>query len=317
MSRRANRAAPGERSAAFNAAWSSSVDGILAAAAVLVAADRDLDAGVLDGEDYEAFVAGLSVSDKTVIKIRKIGLDVRIHGSRGNLPPSWTTLYALTCLDEDEWQAVEAAGLLKPDLDRAELAHFLAKLKNNETAARIIDLPLGQYATIVIDPPWPQLKIPREVRPNQAGFDYPTMSLDQLSALDIASIAADDCHLWLWSTIKFLPEAFNLVDDWGFSYINEFVWHKPGGMQPTGLQQYNHEPGLYCRKGSPKFLDTTAFPTCFSAPRREHSRKPDEFYDTVRRVCAGPRLDMFSREPRDGFDQHGNQPGLFVPAAAE
>src|SRR4051812_32067340 len=82
VSRRANRAAPAERAAAFNAAWSSSVDGILAAAAVLVAADRDLDAGILDGEDHEAFVAGLSVSDKTVIKIRKIGLDVRIHGSR-------------------------------------------------------------------------------------------------------------------------------------------------------------------------------------------------------------------------------------------
>src|SRR3954451_22417459 len=125
--------------------------------------------------------------------------------SRAKLPPSWFTLYRLACLSEDEWQAVEAAGLLKPDLERAELAQFLAKLKNNETAARIVDLSSGRYAAIVIDPPWPQLKIPREVRPNQAGFDYSTMSLEQLAALDIASIAADDCHLWLWSTIKFLP----------------------------------------------------------------------------------------------------------------
>src|SRR4051794_36330425 len=71
---------------------------------------------------------------------------------RAKLPPSWFTLYKLTCLDEDEWQAVEAAGLLKPDLARAGLAQFLAALKNNETAPRGVDFPSGRYATIVTDP---------------------------------------------------------------------------------------------------------------------------------------------------------------------
>jgi N6-adenosine-specific RNA methylase IME4 len=73
---------------------------------------------------------------------------------------------------------------------------------------------------------------------------------------------------------------------------------------------------VYSRIGAPKFIDTKAFPACFNAPRREHSRKPDEFYRLVERVTAGPRIDIFSRESREGFDQYGNEPDKFVDSAA-
>ena len=66
-------------------------------------------------------------------------------------------------------------------------------------------------------------------------------------------------------------------------------------LSALGLPQYNCEFALYCRKGSPTFVDLRAFPTCFNAGRREHSRNPDEFYDMVRRVTGGLRLDVFSR----------------------
>ena len=49
----------------------------------------------------------------------------------------------------------------------------------------------------------------------------------------------------------------------------------------------------------------------FSGKVREHSRKPDEFYDLVRRASPGPRIDIFSREKRDGFDQYGHEVGKF------
>ena len=49
-------------------------------------------------------------------------------------------------------------------------------------------------------------------------------------------------------------------------------------------------------------------------PRREHSRKPEEFYETVRRVTAGPRLDVFSREKHNGFTQYGNETDKFEAA---
>ena len=72
---------------------------------------------------------------------------------------------------------------------------------------------------------------------------------------------------------------------------------------------------IYARRGAPEFVDAKDFFCCFNAPRREHSRKPDEFYDLVRRVADGPRIDMFSRERRDGFDQWGDETDRFVDTA--
>ena len=175
-----------------------------------------------------------------------------------------------------------------------------------------ISVPVGKYQTVVIDPPWQMEKIQREVAPDQVGFEYPTMTLDEIKLFSIpADIADGDCHLFMWTTQKYLPSAFSVLEAWGFKYIFTMVWHKPGGFQPFNLPQYNCEFVLYGRKGTPVFADLKAFPTCFNADRREHSRKPNEFYDLIRRVCDGPRIDVFSREKREGFDQYGNETGKF------
>jgi N6-adenosine-specific RNA methylase IME4 len=142
------------------------------------------------------------------------------------------------------------------------------------------------------------------------------MDEDELRGFPVPDMAAEDCHLFLWTTQKFLPMALRLAEDWGFRYVCTFVWHKPGGFQPIGLPQYNCEFALYCRKGTPAFIDTKAFPTCFEAARREHSRKPDAFYQTVARVTAGRRIEVFAREPREGFELFGNETARFAPEAA-
>ena len=206
--------------------------------------------------------------------------------------------------EQDHWLDVAA----REGLSRAELRE---RVRDARFAALGAPEPIaGRYHTLVIDPPWPMEKIERDVRPNQYGFDDPTLSEVELAALTLPTMA--DAHLFLWTTQKFLPMALRLLDAWAVRYVCTFVWHKPGGFQPVGLPQYNCEFVLYARRGSPQFLDTTALPTCFAAPRREHSRKPDAFYDVVRRVTAGPRVDMFSREPRDGFAQWGNETGWFI-----
>lgn len=177
--------------------------------------------------------------------------------------------------------------------------------------------PLGKYHVLVVDPPWPMEKIEREVRPNQHGFDYPTMSLEEIQAFQfpdgrsVEDASVDHSHLFLWTTHKFLPDAFRIVEAWGYRYVCTFVWHKPGGFQPIGLPQYNCEFAIYGRRGTPSFIDTTQFNCCFDAPRQEHSRKPKEFYDLLRRVTMEPRIDIFNREKHEGFEQFGNEIGKF------
>lgn len=190
------------------------------------------------------------------------------------------------------------------------------KQRNEElrSAAMAIEPPKGKYRCIVIDPPWDVQKYERDVRPNQSSdLDYPTLTHEQIAEFDIGGMSSDDgCHLFCWTTQKHLPPTLEIIEQWGFKYCLVMVWHKNGGPQPFGLPQYNCEFVVYARRGAPDFRDTKQFFTCFNAPRREHSRKPDEFYELIERVTYGPRIDIFSRESRNGFDQFGNETGKFA-----
>ena len=207
----------------------------------------------------------------------------------------------------------QAAGVV----DRCERASA-QRARNAETGRAPAPLPEGKYETLVIDPPWPMEKSALAARPEKVPLlDYPTMSETELLAFGetVNRVAADDCHLFLWATQRFLPLAFRLIDEWGFQY-GSFVmgWRKSHGMQPLGLPQFNLEHVVYARKGSPRFVDTKAFACCFDGARREHSRKPDAFYDLIRRVTGGSRIDVFSREPREGFDLWGDETAKFAEA---
>ena len=240
------------------------------------------------------------IAEKIDAEVQEIIADLPIADNQSEL----TKLAKMKPDQQKEVAARLATGQVETVAEVAKEKRVATQqAKIDEIKGRAVDEAPGLYDVIVIDPPWPAQKIPREVRPNQTLLDYPTMTLDEIRALSIP--AQEDCQLWLWTTERFLPDAFGLLDAWGFRYVCTFVWHKPGGFQPINLPQYNCEFALYARRGSSLFVDTKNFFTCFNAPRGEHSEKPEQFYEIVRRVTVGRRLDMFNRRPISGFDGWG------------
>jgi len=278
-----------------------------------------------DGDDPLAFVIRhnlhrrhLNETQRAVIAARLANMPKHLHKTdmqicisqpqaADMLNVSPRTVATVKAIERDAPELMErmingemTANQAHTEMRRAEVIFQLESIEAKEFKALA-----GVYDVIVIDPPWPMVKIERDVAPNQVGFEYPTMTIEEISGIKIP--AADDCHLWLWTTHKFLPDAMEILKAWGVKYVCTFTWHKPGGFQPFGLPQYNCEFALYARKGTPIFTETKQFNTCFNAQRGAHSEKPEEFYDTLRRVTAGRRLDMFNRRKIDGFDGWGNE----------
>jgi N6-adenosine-specific RNA methylase IME4 len=184
---------------------------------------------------------------------------------------------------------------------------YLPQPKDNKLD---IPIPDGKYRTIVIDPPWPMAKIQREVRPKQIDMDYPVMTIEDIKALPIPKLAFEDgCHIYLWATHKQLPTAFDLFTIWGVNYECLLTWVKNVGITPFSWM-YSTEHCLFGRIGNLPLLKLGKR-LDFTANVREHSRKPDEFYNLVAEVSPEPRIDFFSREKREGFDQYGNETDKF------
>jgi N6-adenosine-specific RNA methylase IME4 len=160
--------------------------------------------------------------------------------------------------------------------------------------------PNGKYYVIVIDPPWQYSK--RAEDPTHRGrCGYPTMSIEEISKVEIP--AEEDAILWLWTTNAFMHEAYHILDAWGFTPKTILTWVKDK-MGVGDWLRGRSEHCILAVKGKP-LINLTNQTTVLNAPMREHSRKPDEFYSMVEQLCPGKKIDMFSREPREGWDQWG------------
>ena len=164
----------------------------------------------------------------------------------------------------------------------------------------------GPYRVIVIDPPW-GYEIASEELSIRGVWPYPTMSVAEIAATDVASIAHEDCILWLWTTNYHMQVVFDLLKAWGFGHRTILTWAKDK-MGAGDWLRGQTEHAVMAIRGKPvvQMVDQT---TLLHAPVRAHSQKPPEFYDFVEKLCPAPRYaDLFSRyRHSDRWDCHGDE----------
>lgn len=160
-----------------------------------------------------------------------------------------------------------------------------------------------KYKTIVIDPPW---KYKNRLPPKHGRIPYRVMTLGQIKSLPVDQLAAKNCHLYLWATNAFIREAFELLDAWGFQYKTTVTWIKPNNLGLGYYWRNNTEHCLFAVKGKMNVKRHDMW-NIIIAPRRKHSEKPVEFMCLVEEMSPGPRLEMFSRTKRRGWDVWGNE----------
>jgi N6-adenosine-specific RNA methylase IME4 len=173
------------------------------------------------------------------------------------------------------------------------------RIKNNIEKEKFAK-PSGLFDVIAIDPPWNYGgKYNPEGR--RISSPYPEMSIGELKEIEIP--AKDDSVLWLWTTHKFIWDAKFLLDHWGFDYKLILTWNK----EKMGIGNWLRMQCEFCLmgvKGSPLLLRNDVRDIIIE-PRREHSRKPDAFYEIVETLNVGKKLDYFSREQRKGWESYG------------
>lgn len=182
-----------------------------------------------------------------------------------------------------------------------------------------------KYRTIVADPPWQHPDSGARTKSTAGnwkgkwlGYEsrvpYDRMTLDAIKALPVLDVAADNAHLYLWTTNRFLRDSYGVVEAWGFTPSTLLTWCKaPMGLGLGGAFAITTEFVIFARRGSLAPLrrcDSTWFP--FKRPYNEngvpaHSRKPDGFLDVVEQVSPGPYLELFARRQRLGWDTWGDE----------
>ncbi len=172
-----------------------------------------------------------------------------------------------------------------------------------------------RYSTILADPPWQfQNRTGKMAPEHKRLLRYPTMELKEIMEMPVAKLAAARSHLYLWVPNALLQEGLKVMEAWGFTYKTNIVWYKvrkDGGPDGRGVGFYFRnvtELLLFGLRGSMRTLQPGRTQVnIISTRKREHSRKPDEIYDLIEECSPGPRLELFARFGREGWDQWGNE----------
>jgi len=132
--------------------------------------------------------------------------------------------------------------------------------------------------------------------------------------MPINKIADENCNLFCWTTHTFLPATFDIIKKWGFKYHCLLTWNKGNGRPHFGFKR-NTEFVVYAYKGKitvkqrGQFINTLidSIPDLFYEKLTTHSKKPTIFYKILENNTPKPRIELFARKGRDGWDVWGNE----------
>jgi N6-adenosine-specific RNA methylase IME4 len=174
-------------------------------------------------------------------------------------------------------------------------------------AGKLRALPDKRYGVIYADPPW-RFEVGSDAWKSTSHPEnyYPTMVKHDIAALEIETIAADDCVLFMWTTGPHIDQALWVMKMWGFKYKTQYVWVKPRDC--TGYwNRGQHEPLLVGTRGDVVApAPGTQWSSVIFAPRGGHSEKPVKGYELIERHFRNPpKIELFARRARPGWEAWG------------
>jgi N6-adenosine-specific RNA methylase IME4 len=201
--------------------------------------------------------------------------------------------------------------------------------------------PQGGARVILADPAWDFENFSEKGEAKNPNQHYDCMSVEAICAMPVAALAARDCALFLWVTWPMMPHWTRVIEAWGFSFKGlawEWIKYNPKtgkyAFGPGYGTRKNLEPCLLAARGAPMlrqdvpddlfgpgvkaegvrsvrdFIEVMPL-DCIRAPRREHSRKPDEQYERIETLFDGPYVELNARQRRKGWLSWGNEVDKF------
>lgn len=169
-------------------------------------------------------------------------------------------------------------------------------------------LPAGPFDVVYADPPWRYDNRPGPQKGSAIELKYRTMAVEDIRAMPVESVCADDAVLFLWATNPLLRQALSVMDAWGFRYKTNAVWCKDRIGAGYWFRQ-QHELLLVGRRGGAKHPPPELRrSSVFNARRGRHSKKPATVAEWVEQAFPEARkVELFCRYERPGWTAWGDE----------
>jgi N6-adenosine-specific RNA methylase IME4 len=237
-------------------------------------------------------------------------------GRRGGLKGGRARAERLTADERSDISRRAAEARWSPRAEPVSMPVETPSTVITATSASVREALHGQrFGTVLADPPWRFINRTGKVAPEHRRLArYVTMTVNEIGSFPVRDVTADKSHCYLWTPNALVPEAFKVMEEWGFTYKAMIVWHKvrkDGGSDGRGVGFYFRnvtETVLFGVRGGLRTSQPGRRQVNLIATRkREHSRKPEELYPIIEACSPGPFLELFARYPRAGWSVWGDE----------